>query len=173
MSVIKKAVLVVAAMLVVAMTATSANNAEQVIFSDTGAILTLNGNQSGLASTAFGFWIWCAGQAAPGSNGGYQNGNACQGSMYFYGLQTKASHVVGGVSEGPDGIYTMHVVEGTAAQFFSGTLNPSFTCTLANTVPNPTGPANTVKVGCIFIRLGGGAGNATDTGAVVNITGSN
>src|SRR5256884_7395043 len=46
----------------------------------------------------------------------------------------------------------MHVVEGTAAQLFSGTLNPSFTCTLNNTTPNPTGPANTVKVGCIFIR---------------------
>ena len=43
----------------------------------------------------------------------------------------------------------------------------------ANTVPNPTGPANPVKVGCMFIRLGGGAGNATDTGAVVNITGPN
>ena len=173
MSVIKKAVLVVAAMLVVAMTATSANNAEQVIFSDTGAILTLTGNQSNLATTPFGFWIWCAGQAAPGSNGGYQNAGACQGSMYFYALQTKASHVVGDVSENPSGIYTMHVVEGTAAQLFSGTLNPSFTCTLANTVPNPTGPANTVKVSCMFIRLGGGTGNATDTGAVVNITGSN
>ena len=67
----------------------------------------------------------------------------------------------------------MRVVEGTAAQLFSGTLNPSFTCTLNNTTPNPTGPANTVKVGCIFIRLAGGPGNATDTGAVVNITGPN
>jgi hypothetical protein len=173
MSVTKKMVLVVAAMLVVAMTATPANNAEQVVFSDTGAILTLTGNQSGLATTPFGFWIWCAGSAASGSNGGYQNAGACQGSMYFYALQTKASSVVGDVSEGPDGIYTMHVVQGTAAQFFSGTLNPSFTCTLNNTTPNPTGPANTVKVGCIFIGLGGGTGKATDTGAVVNITGPN
>lgn len=173
MSVIKKTILVVAGMLVVAMTATPANNAEQVIFSDTGAILTLTGNQSNLATTAFGFWVWCAGQAAPGSNGGYQNAGACQGSMYFYALQTKASHVIGDVSENPSGIYTMHLVEGTAAQLFSGTLNPSFSCTLANTVPNLKGPANTVKVGCMFIRLGGGAGNATDTGAVVNVTGPN
>ena len=173
MSVIKKAVLVVAAVLFATMTATPANNAEQVVFSDTGAILTLTGNQSGLATTPFGFWIWCAGQAAPGSNGGYQNAGACQGSMYFYALQTKASHVVGQVTEGPSGIYTMVVAEGTAAELFSGTLNPSFTCTLNNTTPNPTGPANTVKVGCIFIRLGGGTGNALDTGAVVNITGSN
>ena len=63
--------------------------------------------------------------------------------------------------------------EGTAAQLFSGTLNPSFTCTLANTAPNPTGQANTVKVHCIFIRLGGRTGNALDTGAVVNVTGPN
>ena len=173
MSVIKKAVLVVAAVLFVTMNATPANNAEEVIFSDTGAILTLTGNQSGLATTPFGFWLWCAGQAASGSNGGYQNANACQGSMYFYALQTKASHVVGQVTEGPSGIYTMHVVEGTAAELFSGTLNPSFNCTLNNTTQNPKGPANTVKVGCIFIRLGGGTGNALDTGAVVNITGSN
>jgi|SRR5215467_1181661 len=171
MSVIKKVVLVVAVVVFAAMTATPANNAEQVVFSDTGATMTLTGNQSGRTATPFGFWIWCAGQAASGSNGGYQNGNACQGSMYFYALQTKASGVVGFVTENPSGIYTMHVVEGTAAQFFSGTLNPSFTCTLSNTTPNPTGPANTVQVGCIFIGLGGGMGSDTDTGAVVNVTG--
>lgn len=111
MSVIKKTALVVAAMLVVAMTATPANKAEQVVFSDTGAILTLTGNRSQLATAPVGFWVWCAGPAAPGSNG-YQNGGACQGSMYFYALQTKASHVIGDVSENPSGIYTMHLVRG-------------------------------------------------------------
>ena len=66
----------------------------------------------------------------------------------------------------------MHVVEGTAAELFSGTLNPSYTCTLANTTTNLTnGPHNTVQVNCMFIRLGGGTGSDTDNGAVVNITG--
>ena len=173
MSVIRNVVLVVAAVMFAAMTATPANNAEQVVFSDTGALMTLSGNQNP-SSTPFGFWIWCAGSAAPGSNGGYQNAGACQGSMYFYALQTKATHVVGQVSENPpnSGIYTMHVVEGTAAQLFSGTLNPEYSCTLANTTANPpTGPGNTVQVNCVFIRLGGGTGSDTDTGTVVNITG--
>ena len=170
MSVMSKVVLVVAAVLFAAMTASPANNAEQVVFSDTGALMSLSGNQNA-TSTPFGFWIWCAGAAAPGSSGGYQNGNACQGQMYFYALQTKATHVVGFVTENPSGIYTMHVVEGTAAQLFSGTLNPTYTCTLANTTLNPKGPGNTVQVGCVFIGLGGGLGADTDTGAVVNITG--
>lgn len=171
MSATKKTILVAFATLVLAIAATSANNAEEIVFSDTGAVLSLTGNQSGLAATPFGFWVWCAGQAAPGSKGGYQNANACQGSMYFYALQKNASHVIGQVSEGPDGIYTMNLVQGTAAQLFSGTLDPSFTCTLANTVPDSSGPGNTVKANCIFIGLGGGVGNATDTGALTNITG--
>lgn len=172
MSLIKKTALVVAAVLVVAMTATPANNATEIVFSDTGALMTLSNNQNA-TSTPFGFWIWCAGAAAPGSSGGYQNANACQGQMYFYALQTKATHVVGFATESPTGIFTMHVVEGTAAELFSGTLHPSYTCTLANTTPNAKGPGNTVQVGCMFIGLGGGMGSDTDTGAVVNITGPN
>lgn len=172
MSVIKKTVLVVAALLVVALTATPANNATEIVFSDTGALMTLSNNQNA-SSTPFGFWIWCAGAAAPGSSGGYQNGNACQGQMYFYGLQTRASHVVGFATKN-SGIYTMHVFEGTAAQFFDNTLDSSFTCTLSNTTENLTnGPNNTVQVNCKFIRLGGGTGSDTDNGAVVNITGPN
>jgi hypothetical protein len=176
MSTIKKVLLVVSAVVFLAMAATSANNSEQIVFSDTGATMSIIGNSNNFTSTPFGFWIWCAGAAAPGSRGGYQNANACQGSMYFYALQTKATHVVGHVTENPpnSGFYTMHVVEGTAAQLFSGTLNPTYTCTLANTTANPTnGPGNTVQVDCIFIAFGGGTGSDTDTAAVVNITGSN
>jgi hypothetical protein len=94
MSIIEKAVFVVASVVFGAMTAAPANNAEQIVFSDTGALMTLSGNQNA-SSTPFGFWIWCAGAAASGSNGGYQNAGACQGSMYFYALQTKATPVVG------------------------------------------------------------------------------
>lgn len=91
--------------------------------------------------------------------------------MYFYALSTPATHVVGQVSEGPAGIYTMHVVQGTAAQLFSGTLNPAYTCSLNNTTAAP--PGNPVNVSCIFVssELGGGTGTATVTDAIVNVTG--
>ncbi len=169
---IKRAALLVAAVVCAAITATPANNAEQVVFSDTGAVMNLVGNTKA-TTTPFGFWIWCSGSATPGSNGGYQNANACQGSMYFYALETPATHVIGHVTESAPGIYTMHVVEGTAAQLFSNTLHPSYTCTLTNTSPVVNGPGNTVQVGCIFLdpALGGGMGSDTDTGVVVKTTG--
>ncbi len=168
MSMMKKVGLCAVALLFVAMAAIPANNAEQIVFSKTGGFMTLVGNSK--PNTPFGFWIWCAGSAAPGSNGGYQNGNACQGSMYFYALETKATGVVGFVTEGPAGIYTMHVEQGTAAQFFSGTLNPAYICTLNNTTSNP--PGNPVNVSCTFMpSLGGGMGTATVADAVVNVTG--
>jgi hypothetical protein len=53
-----------------AMTATSANNAEEVIFSTPGSVITLSGN-SKAAATPFGFWIWCSGGAPSGRKGGY------------------------------------------------------------------------------------------------------
>jgi hypothetical protein len=169
MSLIKKLGLCAAMLLLVTISAIPANNSEQVIFSKTGAVMNLSGN-SIASTTPLGFWIWCAGQAAPGSNGGYQNANACQGSMYFYALSTPATHVVGQVAEGAPGIYTMHVVEGTAAELFSHTLHPAYTCSLTNTTP---GGGNSVQVSCIFFdpTLGGGTGLATVTGAIVNITG--
>ena len=170
MSAIKKVGLFAALLLLVTVSAVPANNAEQIVFSKTGGLMNLVGNSK--ASTPFGFWIWCAGQAAPGSNGGYQNANACQGSMYFYALSTPATHVIGQAAEGPSGIYTMHVVEGTAAQLFSNTLHPAYTCSLNNTTP---GGGDSVQVSCIFLdpALGGGMGSATVTGAIVNITGPN
>lgn len=172
MTLVKKFSLCALALVLLAMTTTSQNNASQIVFSDTGASMTLTGN-SKASSTPFGFWIWCAGAAAPGSNGGYQKANACQGQMYFYALQTQATHVIGFATENPSGFYTMHVVEGTAAQLFSGTLKPTYTCTLTNTSANSNGPNSTVLVGCMFIgpSLGGGTGSSTDTGAVVNTTG--
>lgn len=165
---LKKVCLCVALLLFVAISAVPANNAEQIVFSKTGGLMTLVGNSK--PSTPFGFWIWCAGQAASGSNGGYQNANACQGSMYFYALSTPARHVIGQVTEGPSGIYTMHVVEGTAAELFSNTLHPAFTCSLNNTTPDG---GDSVQVSCIFLdpALGGGMGSATVTGAIVNVTG--
>jgi hypothetical protein len=171
MSVFKKVGFCAAVLMFLAMSAAPANNAEEVIFSKTGGTMTLTNNLKA-TSTPFGFWIWCAANAAPGSNGGYQNANACQGSMYFYALDSHASGVIGEVGEGPDGIYTMHVKQGTAAQLFSGTLDPAYTCTLKNTTPDPKGPGNGVDVTCSFTSsLGGGSGTATVTDAVVNVTG--
>jgi len=169
MLIIKKVGLCAALLLLATISAIPANNSEQVVFSKTGGLMKLSGN-SIAAATPFGFWIWCAGQAAPGSSGGYQNANACQGSMYFYALSTPATHVVGQATEGSAGIYTMHVVEGTPAQLFSNTLHPAYTCTLTNTTP---GGGDSVQVSCIFLdpALGGGMGSALVTGAIVNITG--
>jgi len=166
----KRAAVILSAVLFAAVSASPANNAEEVIFSKTGGFMQLSGNGTS-NGTGFGFWVWCAAGAAPGSNGGYQNANACQGSIYFYGLEKHAAGVIGQVSEGPDGIYTMNVVQGTAAQLFSGTLNPDFACTLTNTTPDPKGPGNGVNASCMFFGLGGGTGTASITDAVVNVTG--
>jgi len=168
----KKVSLIMAGLLLLAITATPANNAEQVVFSTPGFTMQLSGN-SKASSTPFGFWIWCAAQASPTSNGGYQNDNAGQGSMYFYALDKHATHVIGFVGEPEDGIYLMTVFQGTAAQLFSGTLDPAYTCTLTNLVPDPKGPGNSVDVSCHFSpSLGGGTGSATVTNAVVNVTGA-
>jgi|ERR1043166_3691427 len=162
-----------AVMLSMTMIATSANNAEQVVFSTPGFLMDLSGNSKAV-STPFGFWIWCAAEAAPGSKGGYQNANACQGSMYFYELDKHPRPVIGQVSEAVDGIYSMTVIDGTPAQLFSGTLNPSFTCTLINTAPDTKGTGRTINVNCIFLgpTLGGGVGTASVTNSVVNVTGA-
>jgi hypothetical protein len=170
MSAIKKIALCAALLLFVAIQAVPQSNSGQVVFSKTGGLMTLTGNTtSKTGTTPFGFWIWCNGDAAPTSKGGYQLAHACQGEMYFYALQVNALHVVGQATEGADGIYTMHVVQGTAAQLFSNTLNPSFTCSLTNVTPDG---GDTVVVSCIFFApLGGGTGSATATGSIVNITG--
>jgi hypothetical protein len=107
--------------------------------------------------------------------------------MYFYALDKHASSIVGFVTEGPDGIYTMHVVEGTFAELKSGTLSPNFSCILTNATPATNGPhGTTVHVECgtpatvvpgviplipFSAALGGGSGVADVTNAVVNVTG--
>src|ERR1043166_1063067 len=106
-----------AGLMSLAMIATPANNAEQVVFSTPGFAMTLTGN-SKAGTTPFGFWAWCAAEAAAGSQGGYQNANACQGSMYFYELDSHVTPVIGQVSETSDGIYTMNLIQGTPAQLF-------------------------------------------------------
>jgi hypothetical protein len=167
MSIIKRVGICAALLLFVSASAVPATNSSQVVFSKTGGSMVLVGN-SKASSTPFGFWIWCNGDAASNANGGYQLAHACQGNMYFYGLQVNAQGVIGQATEGPDGIYTMHVVQGTAAQLFSGTLNPAFSCSLTNVTPDG---GDAVTVNCIFFSLGGGAGTAAVTGAIVNITG--
>ena len=168
MSVIKKVAMCTALLVSFASYSIPQSNSGQVIFSKTGAQMTLTGN-SKASTTPFGFWIWCNGDAAGPANGGYQLAHACQGNMYFYGLQVNANPVLGQATEVADGVYSMHVVEGTPAQLFSNTLNPSFSCTLTNVTPDG---GDSVKVSCIFFSpLGGGTGTATTTGTIVNITG--
>jgi hypothetical protein len=171
-SIVKRIMAVLILLVLLVTIAMPANNAEQVVFSTPGFAMNLTGN-SKATSTPFGFWIWCAAGAAPGSNGGYQNANACQGSMYFYALDKHATPVIGFVTEGPDGIYTMNIFQGTFAQLLHNTLHPAYSCQLTNTTPDPQGPGNGVQVVCNFLdpTLGGGTGSADVTNAVVNVTG--
>lgn len=172
---LKKGLVVGAAILSITMSARAANNAEQVIFSTPGFPMQLSGNEIA-TSTGFGFWVWCAAEAAAPSRGGYQNANACQGSMYFYGLDKHATPVLGEVEEGTDGIYSAHVVQTTFAKLKANGFVPPpdspYFCTLTNLDPDPIGPNNSVRVDCVFSSaLGGGTGTAIVTNAVVNVTG--
>jgi hypothetical protein len=173
---IKRTAFVIATLLLVAMTATPANNAEQVIFSTPGfCCMTVQGNSNGVTSTPLGFWIWCAAEAAANSQGGYQNAGACAGSMYFYALDHNATGIIGQVSESPvqEGVYTMGVAQGSFPSILKGTFDPSksdYLCLLTNPSPPPT---HTVDVQCLFgNKLGGGFGLLTHVdNAVVNVTG--
>jgi hypothetical protein len=128
---------------VMAVPAAAANNSEQVVFSKTGAFSETLG--------PFGFWIWCEAD----SGNPYQG--ECNGSMYFYAFGTPRHVMDGSISEGPDGIYTIHVV--SADGFID--------CTLTNTAPAVHGPNNTVSVTCSAPVVG----SATAAGSVVNVTG--
>lgn len=176
-STMKKTGLCCAVMLLAAAAAIPQNDATQVVFSDTGASMTLTGNSKAPSpnnTTPLGFWLWCDAGAPSGSHGTYLG--ACNGSMYFYKLQTQATSIVGFVTESVDSSdvvhYTMNVFQGTFADFLHGKLNPAYVCTLTNMTAPVPGPTNTVQVNCTFANsLGGGTGSLEDTGVVVNITG--
>ena len=172
-STVKKLAMVVAALLCLAMTATAADNAEQLVFSETGGFMPLSGNSSdlhGTGGTPFGFWIWCAFHASPSSTPiTYQGAQVCQGTMYFYFLGVP-EHVVSAflTVEGPEGTYTLTVFGFKSPQQSA----PDFVCTLKNAGPPTQGPTNSVTVHCIFTSsLGGGTGTATVQDAVVHATG--
>ena len=158
----KKVALIAGVVLLVAMSAKAANNAEQVVFSTPGSIMTLSDG----STTPFGFWIWCAAGAPATSKGGYLAANACQGSMYFYAIDHSATGVIGQISEPTDGFYAANVVQGTFAQLKSGTLSPAYLCTLTNENPD----AGPVHVHCFFPALGR-TGDADVSNVVVNVTG--
>ena len=173
-SIARKTTLVAAALMLVTLTATAANNAEQVVFSTPGFVMDLTGNSNG-PSTPFGFWIWCIAGAAPNGGGPYQSNNACQGSMYFYALDQHATPVIGFSTEPDEGIYTMLVLEGTLPELLDGSIfgNADYACTLTNTLPGGRGRhGNSVQVDCAFSpALGGGIGSALVDNVVVNVTG--
>ena len=171
---VKRSSLIFAAVLV-ATTATAANNAEQVVFSTPGFVMDLVGNSNGTTQTPFGFWIWCIAEAAPNGGGPYQEDNACQGSMYFYALDHNATHVIGFSEETDEGIYTMNVLEGRLPELLDGSIfgNADYACQLTNVLPGGKGRhGNSVQVDCAFSpALGGGFGSAIVPNAVVNVTG--
>lgn len=62
----KKVTIAAASLPFLAITAKPANNAEELVFSTPGSVMTLTDN--GIAThTDFGFWIWCAFSASPAS----------------------------------------------------------------------------------------------------------
>jgi|RhiMethySRZTD1v2_1073278.scaffolds.fasta_scaffold157334_1 hypothetical protein len=172
---VKRSSLMLATILV-ATTATAANNAEQVVFSTPGFVMDLVGNSHG-SQTPFGFWIWCIAEPAPNGGGPYQEAQACQGSMYFYALDHNATHVIGFSEEDPvtEGIYTMTVLEGRLPELLDGSIftNADYGCRLTNILPGGKGRhGNSVEVECAFSpALGGGFGSAVVPNAVVNVTG--
>src|SRR5258708_35084527 len=92
-STVKNSAAIASALLCADTTATPANNAEELVFSHTGGLMTLTGNANA-KSTPFGFWIWCAFHGSPSSTPvTYQGAQVCQGSMYFYALGVP-EHVV-------------------------------------------------------------------------------
>jgi hypothetical protein len=164
LSAVKKVTITAALLLSFAMSATPANNAEELVFSTPGSFMPLTGNTDdlhGTGGTPFGFWIWCAAQASPASTPAtYQAAFVCQGSMYFYFLGVP-QHVASAfnVTENAPGLYTIKVFAN------------DFTCTLSNTTTNP-GPHDMVDVFCSFSKaFGGGTGSTTVTNATVNTTG--
>ncbi len=166
---VKRLGIVVALLLLLAITATPANNAEELVFSKTGGFMTLSGN-SIATSTPFGFWIWCAFHASPSSTPvTYQSAQVCSGSMYFYALGVP-QHTVSAfsITEGPNNSYTFPVVG-----LNPKTQAPDFACVMHNNGPITSGATNTIIVTCPFFSsaLGGGTGVATVTDAVVNDTG--
>lgn len=169
LSAVKKVTIVAASLLFLAMTATPANNAEELVFSTSGSFMTLT-NNSIAAGTPFGFWIWCAFHASPSSTPvTYQGAQVCQGSMYFYALGIP-EHVVSAflTKENPEGVYHL-----TVFGFKSPEQSlPDFSCFLRNETLQ-SGPTNTVHVDCTFFNpeLGGGMGSADVTNAVVKDTG--
>jgi hypothetical protein len=170
LSAVGKVTIVAASLLFLAMTATPANNAEELVFSTSGSFMTLTDNSRGIASTPFGFWIWCAFHASPSSTPvTYQGAQVCQGSMYFYALGIP-EHVVSAflTKESPEGVYHL-----TVFGFKSPEQSlPDFSCFLRNETLQ-SGPTNTVHVDCTFFNpeLGGGTGSADVTNAVVKDTG--
>jgi hypothetical protein len=66
-SALKRVVVIGGVILSIAISARATNSAEQVIFSTPGFAMQLSGNQFA-TSTGFGFWVWCAAEAAANSH---------------------------------------------------------------------------------------------------------
>ena len=153
-SVIVRLTLVVLMLGVVAFSSarrTSAREAsEQVIFSGVGFF----GEQSEIAGSPFGFWIWCESDS--------QNPYAgrCNGAMYIYALGI-TKHVDGTIEE-------IETNTGEAYEMDVHSRDGVLAATLQNVAPNVKGPRNTVNA---VFAMPAGVGGGTSTNAVVNVTG--
>jgi hypothetical protein len=134
------------------------NHSEQIVFSGVG--LGTFSTDHGQVQSPFGFWVWCQNSNSSGK-GVYGVDKACFGGMYIYGLGITEGVFGfgenGGVTEGPDGIYTMDVHSA------DGKIHAH----LKNASPDITsGPSN--EVDATFLTP---AGSGASTNAVVIVTG--
>ena len=129
------------------------SHSEQIVFSGTGF------GTFGSVQSPLGFWVWC--QNSTSGNGLYGRDKACQGAMYIYALGiTKGVFgfgANGGVTENPQGIYTMHV---HSADFAIDARLTNASSVLSS------GPNNTVN---LVYSTPGGSGSSTNS--VVIVTG--
>jgi len=137
---------------VVALSGTTANaqasrHSEQVIFSGVGFA------GEGDWASPVGFWIWCEADSANPYQG------QCNGAMYVY-FQLITTGVSGTVTEGPAGIYTMHVTSNKGASVLEAFL--------VNDDAPVKGPRNGVN---FMVTTQAGTSSGSTATAVVNVTG--
>jgi len=126
------------------------NNSIQVVFSGTGLA-----HYDTFTNAPFGFWVWCLANAPASSKGVYHD---CAGSMYFYEAQITKG-VTGDIS-GSGSTWTMTNISSVDHKIDN--------CTLQNSPPIKSGPANTVMLlSCTAPSNASG----TVTTAVVKVTG--
>ena len=127
--------------------AQASKHSEQVVFSGVGFA------GDGDWASPVGFWIWCEADSANPYLG------RCNGAMYVY-AQLITTGVNGTISEGPDGIYHMHITSNQGASVLEAFL--------VNEGAPVRGPRNGVD---FEVTTPAGTSSGFSDTSVVNVTG--